>query len=72
MFFYSHKCHGFLTFATFCVVLGILSSCSVVGPRSISMGRADYNEAINRTEDAQMLLSIVKGCYGETFSLLRK
>jgi hypothetical protein len=34
------------------------------------MGRADYNEAINRTEDEQMLLSIVKGRYGETFSLL--
>jgi hypothetical protein len=34
------------------------------------MGRADYNEAINRTEDEQMLMSIVKGRYGETFSLL--
>jgi hypothetical protein len=34
------------------------------------MGRADYNEAINKTEDEQMLLSIVKGRYGETFSLL--
>jgi hypothetical protein len=34
------------------------------------MGRADYNEAINRTEDEQMLLSIVKDRYGETFSLL--
>jgi hypothetical protein len=34
------------------------------------MGRADYNDAINRTEDEQMLLSIVKGRYGETFSLL--
>ena len=34
------------------------------------MGRADYNEAINKTEDEQMLLAIVKGCYGETFSLL--
>ena len=38
-----------------------LSGCAIVGPRSISMGRADYNEAINRTEDEQMLLSIVKG-----------
>jgi hypothetical protein len=34
------------------------------------MGRADYNEAINKTEDEQMLLSIVKGRYGDTFSLL--
>jgi hypothetical protein len=34
------------------------------------MGRGDYNEVINKTEDEQMLLSIVKGRYGETFSLL--
>jgi len=52
------------------MVLWALSGCAMVGPRSISMGRADYNEAINRTEDEQMLLSIVKGRYGETFSLL--
>ncbi len=55
---------------TLCLGLWALSGCAVVGPRSISMGRADYNEAINRTEDEQMLLSIVKGRYGETFSLL--
>ena len=55
---------------TLCLVLWALSGCAVVGPRSISMGRADYNEAINKTEDEQMLLSIVKGRYGETFSLL--
>jgi hypothetical protein len=47
-----------------------IGGCANVGPRSISMGRASYNEAINRTEDEQMLLSIVKGRYGETFSLL--
>jgi hypothetical protein len=34
------------------------------------MGRADYIEAINKTEDEQMLLSVVRGRYGETFSLL--
>ena len=34
------------------------------------MGRVDYNEAINQTENEQMLLSIVKARYGETFSLL--
>jgi hypothetical protein len=44
--------------------------CAVVGPRSISMGRADYNAAINKTEDEQMLMAIVKGRYGETTSLL--
>ena len=51
------------------ILLG-LSGCAMVGPGSISMGRADYNEAINKTEDEQMLMSIVKGRYGETFSLL--
>ena len=59
-----------LTLTILCLTLWALSGCAVVGPRSISMGRADYNEAINRTEDEQMLLSIVKGRYGETFSLL--
>jgi hypothetical protein len=51
-------------------ILGALCGCAVVGPTSISMGRADYNEAINKTDDAQMLMSIVRGRYGETFSLL--
>lgn len=59
-----------LNLTTLCLVLWALSGCAVVGPQSISMGRADYNEAINKTEDEQMLLSIVKGRYGETFSLL--
>jgi hypothetical protein len=58
------------TLTTLCFVLFALSGCAVVGPKSISMGRADYNEAINRTEDEQMLPSIVKGRHGETFSLL--
>ena len=53
-----------------CAILGVLSGCAVVGPTSISMGRADYNEAINKTDDDQLLMSIVRGRYGETFSLL--
>jgi hypothetical protein len=59
-----------VTLAILCLALGMLSGCAKVGPRSISMGRANYNEAINKTEDEQMLLSIVKGRYGETSSLL--
>jgi len=47
-----------------------VSGCTTVGPTSISMGRADYNKAINKTENEQMLLSIVKGRYGETSTLL--
>jgi hypothetical protein len=67
---YGHKNRRVLALTTLCVVLAGLSGCAMVGPRSISMGRADYNEAINKTENEQMLLSIVKGRYGETFSLL--
>lgn len=59
-----------LSLTTLSLVLFALSGCAGVGPKSISMGRSDYNEAINKTEDEQMLLSIVKGRYGETFSLL--
>ena len=67
---YFHKDRWVLILTTLCLVLFALSGCAFVGPKSLSMGRADYNEAINKTEDEQMLLSIVKGRYGETFSLL--
>ena len=67
---YGHKDRWVLILTILCLVLYVLSGCAMVGPRTISMGRSDYNEAINRTEDEQILLSIVKGCYGETNSLL--
>ena len=67
---YDHKDRRGLSLTALCLVMCVLSGCAMVGPRSISMGRADYNEAINRTEDEQMLLSIVKGRYGETSTLL--
>ena len=57
-------------YIVFLLVLVLLSGCAVVGPQSISAGRASYAEAINKTEDEQVLLSIVKGRYGETYSLL--
>jgi len=59
-----------LSLTTLGLALWALSGCAAVGPRSVSKGRADYNEVINRTEDEQMLLSLVKGRYGETSSLL--
>ena len=59
-----------VTSSTLLLLILILTACAGVGPRTLSQGRADYNEAINKTEDEQMLLSIVKGRYGETFSLL--
>ena len=59
-----------LKLTTFFLTLVALSGCVMAGPKHISMGRAEYNETINRTEDEQMLLAIVKGRYGETSSLL--
>jgi hypothetical protein len=47
-----------------------ICGCSTVGPTSINRGRADYNEAINRTDDEQLLMSLVRGRYGETSRLL--
>ena len=52
------------------MLLCALCGCSMVGPKAISMGRADYNDAINRTEDEQLLLAIVRGRYGQTNSLM--
>lgn len=66
-------CHRYrlvLKLTSFCLVLFALCSCASVGPRSISVGRADYNEAIKKSEDEQMLLAVIEGRYGETSSLL--
>lgn len=70
MNFKDSNVHSVFILSTLSLVMFVLSSCTGVGPRVISMGRPDYNAAINQTEDEQMLLSIVKGRYGETFSLL--
>jgi len=59
-----------LLLTAFCIVQCMLSGCAVVGPASISQGRMSYAEAINKTEDQQMLLSIVKGRYRESATLL--
>jgi hypothetical protein len=65
-----HNDRGVLSLATVCLVLYVLSGCATVGPSSISRGRADYNEAINKTDDEQLLMTIVRGRYGETSRLL--
>jgi len=56
--------------ALFFTFFSVLCGCAMMGPKSISMGRMDYNTAINKTEDEQLLLAIVRERYGETFSLL--
>ena len=70
MRFYQRIIRPNSSFVVLGTILGVLCGCAMVGPTSISLGRADYNEAINKTDDAQMLMSIVRGRYGETFSLL--
>lgn len=50
--------------------LGMLASCSVVGPTAIRNGRMAYAEAIEATESQQMLSVIVRHRYGEQPALL--
>jgi hypothetical protein len=54
------------------IILAVLGlySCAVVGPRSITSGRGDYAEVINRTEDEQILNVIVRQRYNETFGMM--
>lgn len=59
-----------LRFAILGGLLCFLCSCANVGPKSISVRRSAYAEAIDQTENEQLLLSIVKGRYGETSSQL--
>jgi len=47
-----------------------LTGCTFVGPQAIKSGRLAYAEAINQSQDEQILLSIVKGRYGESSTLL--
>jgi hypothetical protein len=70
MQFYDAGKRWLLALIALFLLLVMLTGCAIVGPRSISSGRAAYAEAINKTEDEQILLSIVKGRYGETSSLL--
>lgn len=60
--------HMFIVILPMVQFLG--SGCAIVGPRSVSQGRLSYAEAINQTADEQMLLTIVKGRYSETMTLL--
>jgi hypothetical protein len=43
-----------------------LTGCATVGPTSIRAGRTDYNEAIVRTSNEQLLLNIVRLRYRDT------
>lgn len=70
MWFHAGKHRLSWIIAALCLFLWPLCGCSIVGPTSITRGRADYNEAISRTGDQQMLMAIVRNRYGETTSML--
>ena len=53
-----------------CLIGGLLSGCTVVGPAAIHGGRLAYNEAIVETDSQQMLLVVVHNRYGERSNLL--
>ena len=59
-----------LRLSTLGLFVCILTSCANLGPKSISASRTAYAEAIDQTENEQLLLMIVKGRYGETASFL--
>ncbi len=65
---YQFSIRSDLAKAALCLILWGLAGCAVVGPSSISLGRASYNEAINKTEDEQLLTSIVRSRYGELYN----
>ena len=48
----------------------LICGCSIVGPRAIRAGRDAYNEAVNQTENRQMMMTIVRNRYGEPTSML--
>jgi len=52
------------------LVGSVLAGCNVVGPSSIRGGRLAYNEAINDTNNQQMLMMIVHNRYEERGNML--
>jgi len=48
-----------------CLVFGLMTGCTVVGPNAIQTGRGAYNESITRTNNQQMLKIILGTRYGE-------
>lgn len=48
----------------------LLAGCAVVGPPSIRNGRSVYNDAINDTNNQQLLMVVIRSRYSENSSLL--
>ncbi len=52
--------------ATCAVVVTLFSACNTVGPKAVRGARINYNEAIARTGDQQLLLNLVRLKYRDT------
>ena len=50
---------GLPVVATVCSLLSVLSGCAVVGPASISQGRAAYNEVLHRSNEEQLVTTAI-------------
>ena len=62
----SIRCYRLIVWLMGCLLAG----CAVVGPPSIRNGRAVYNDAINDTNNQQLLMAIIRARYSENVSLL--
>jgi len=51
-------------------VLSLVAACHTVGPESIARGRAAYTDVITRTNDEQLLITLVRLRYGEATTML--
>jgi len=55
---------------TTCLLVGLLTGCTAVGPAAVRSGRLTYNEAITSTNNQQMLMVVIHNRYNEPASLL--
>jgi hypothetical protein len=61
------RCHLCWAFAALSLTV---AGCSQIGPATIASGRFDYNEAIVRSFDNQMLLNLVRLRYQDSILFL--
>ena len=52
------------------MIVALLAGCSVVGPKAVLSGRMAYIEAINETNNQQLLMAFVHNRYEESNTLL--
>ena len=52
------------------MIVALLAGCSVVGPKAVLSGRMAYIEAINETNNQQLLKAVVDNRYSERGNLL--